>query len=138
MKTLLALKRFDLAVQLSTLLIVVMLSAYRGHPFFLYYAYYLLGGAQVLSFVIHLAAKQSPWLASVRSSYGRTLAWLFGIAVVAVLIGMVSEGALGLLLVVGGFYLIVTPFIAAWYFVMCAGETKRVYQALQRDMLIIK
>jgi phosphatidylglycerophosphate synthase len=137
-KTLLLLKRLDLAVQLTALFVPGLFAFIAGQYFSVFYLYFFVGGAQVLSFLLHFATGEKQWTAPGRARYGKLLASLVGIAVFVVLLGLAWNDSIGIILIVGLIYLIITPVVAVWYFTLCFGETQRVLQNVRRQILILK
>ena len=138
MKAILWLKRFDLLAQLLALCIPALLGIASGEYFTLFYAYFFVGGAQVLSFIVHAAGGLQQWNASGRGQYGRLLAWTIAVSIIVVPLAYLWAGDGPVSLCVGILYLFATPIMAVWYFSICRLEVGRVARAAGRGMLIIR
>lgn len=141
MKTLLFFKRFDLALQICALIVPALLAWRGGQYFSLFYMYFFVGGAQVVSFIVHAIAGRQTWTSIDRRSYGKMLAVLIGGGVVMVLCYYFLQGLVVLMYLVllsCFLYFIATPIVAVWYFKLCLRETTRVARAGAREMLIVR
>ena len=138
MKIVLLLKRTDLAIQLAAFCIPPLIAFASGDYFGVFYAYFFVGGSQVVSFVMHAAPGRQPWTGAGRKKYGRLLGLTLAIGLGSVgLFWMWNAlGPLVLCLCVAA--LILTPCMAVWYFLICARETGRVEQLSKREMLIVR
>jgi hypothetical protein len=136
MKELLWIKRTDLALQVLALIAPLLLIL--GSYSWALGVYFAVGGVQVLSCLAHLAVKDASWIASGRRSYGRVvLITLLLAALVMLTLWMdINDGSFTL--IIGFAYLIVTPFFAVWYFILCLTETDAVRRLAGRKTAIVK
>ena len=110
----------DFYLQLFAL-IVAFFSAYSYDSIF--YAYFIVGGAQLLGTIIRFATDRNR--TEERRAYERALIWLFGITLALVILGFVSPA---IFFFVAFGWLFVTPFYAIGYLIVCAKEFSRIKQ----------
>lgn len=122
-------KLTDLAVQVLILAGGLLYLLLAKHPVSFLFLYYVMGAWQVCSFLIHLLIHDS-WVARKdRMQYGKTLGWIL-------VFGLLSLLLLYFELPVVIFFLfallIISPLLAAWYFIIGMGEL----QTIKRKELI--
>lgn len=87
------------------------------------YIYFVLGGWQVLSFLIHLFSEAN-WKSNVqRKGYGLTLCWILVIGLVGYLL-LLLEVPLILFYLIG--LILVSPIMATWYFIISVRELQTI------------
>ena len=138
MKTLLFVKRFDLAVQACALVVPALFLLNAGQYFSALYLYLAIGSVQVASFLIHAVAGKQAWMLVERRRYGKLLAIITIVAVVVMLGISINDAFVVAGLAAGFAYLIGTPVMAVVYFLICLRETARVGRAVKREMLIVR
>lgn len=122
-------KLTDLAAQLLIPLGgLVCISFPDDREFRFIYLYFLTGGWQILSFIIHLFLNKSWINRKERNQYGQTVLWVL-------VIGFLSYIFLPLLMYFLFGLLLVSPVLAIWYFVIGIGEWKRIKQ---RELIHLK
>lgn len=108
----LTLKRLDLGIQIA-LFSIGLLSWLREEEGIVFAMYFALGGWQVGSCLVHhFALPQS------RNAVRKHYAW------VAATIGLLTLITLPAILISGIALLLVTPFVAVWYGLICYNEIK--------------
>lgn len=115
-------KLFDLTVQLIIALTGISFLIIKEFPFqIVIYFYCIAGGWQLISFFYHLFLIKNWVLRRDRSKYGEIIFWILIIGLICLLLLLIK---LPLLL----FYLfglmIVSPFLAIWYFLIGLNELK--------------
>ena len=108
-------KKLDFWIQL--VLIVVCAPLAIAQVMFFPYAYFVVGGWQVFSVLIHLLQRQSYFPANGRRYYCGTL---IGVALIG--IAALFSNDLGIFYLFG--LLFVSPFLAIWYMTICHTENK--------------
>ena len=138
MKTILWLKRFDLLMQFGALSIPIALALGTGEYFALFYTYFFVGGAQVVSFIAHVLGGRQQWSGPGRTQYGRLLTLTLALAIVVPGLSYLWPELGPIALCLGFLYLLATPIMAVWYFIICFQEEGSVARAADREMLIVR
>jgi hypothetical protein len=84
-------------------------------------AYFIVGGAQLLSTVIRLLLDHER--SKERKTYERALVWLFGITLIIVLFGFIVPG---IIFFPAFGWLLITPIYAISYVIICLNETGQI------------
>lgn len=93
----------------------------------LVYLYFIMGGWQLLGFIVHLFLVEN-WISlTERKQYGQTLFWMLILGLVSYFTPLFLFYLMGLL--------IVSPVLATWYFMIGISEWKRIKQ---RELIHLK
>jgi len=127
-------KKADLSVQLSAMILPLVLSAIFKSEAILAFAYLIVGGVQILSCLIHRFFYALEKRGKGRIQYEITLLVIFALFLTfyANVYGFSTENHYKthstdyseILLLFGFCMLVVSPFLAAWYFSICYREYK--------------
>jgi len=117
-------KTIDLYMQALLCLLSLLLLLFENYHFSFIHPYIIVGGWQLVSFLIHLFSTPT-YLHQTRKIYGITIliVALLGLAALALLsidIPFLVYYMIGLL--------IVSPILAGWYFIICFKEVKLLQQ----------
>jgi hypothetical protein len=123
------LKIIDLGCQALLLACFILYTCFFSKNGSFIYAYFIVGGWQILSFAIHAMIPNNLFFRKDRRSYGKTVLWLFIIGMllfVGFTLGIIPPA--GLTLVYPVALLIISPILAIMYFSICFGEIKLLYR----------
>lgn len=118
-------KLIDCWIQIIIISICLVLSVVQVLPF--YYAYFIVGGAQLLSMLIHEAMHSFTLRGSARRKYHTV--------VYVIVVSMISSIWLEPFLFIFVLLLFVAPFMAVYYVSLCYRE---VYVYMKRPLSILK
>lgn len=127
-----SLKRFDLAVQLLILLACLIRSILLNDLGEMAWAYFTLGGWQLLSFAVHHFLHFGWKNQLSRWEFGKLLSWIL---VTFTLLCIFHLLGLPLLLFFMMAMLLAGPAMAIWYFLIGLGELRNMYY---RDLIHLK
>lgn len=112
-------KHTDLAVQVAIVLAGLLYLAFQSSDFNFIFLYFVTGGWQIFSLLIHLTFNES-WVSKrQRNTYGKTILWTAIIGIISWLLIAVGVSAVIFYL---GALLVISPFFAIWYFVIGLSE----------------
>jgi hypothetical protein len=122
-------KTFDLAVQIVIFLLGIWCIFFPLDSFsifgaegWVFYAYFILGGWQVLSYFIHMLKDKNIFLRASRKAYGQTLFWILIVGIFCWLALLL--GGSGVTICYMFAMLIIGPIMAIWYMTICYRELK--------------
>lgn len=117
-------KIIDVTVQVAIAFIALLM--WNQYSFAAFY--FVLGGWQVFSCLVHLTVYRRDERSRSRRAYEKTLAWVAGIAAVSSLIGYagIDAGFMALFLL-GSVMLFGGVLMAIWYCVDCFAEIQRLF-----------
>jgi len=120
-------KRMDLYAQLLALILPFIIGCYYQETLYFFYAYFSVGGAQVLSAIANRCLLHRELRHETRGAYE----WLLGIILVSAACCWwfrLEEPALGGLFIL----LILSPIMAIWYWFLCLSEEKKLHVLAHR------
>jgi hypothetical protein len=118
-------KKIDYWGQLGVLVTCIMWAVLTGEIYPVFLIYFIVGGWQVLSFIIHMSLGKENLLKKERNTYGQVLLWVAGFGLASLIHYSLIYFYLSLMLVI-------SPIIAIWYFSICVREV----QSLSKEELI--
>ncbi|MCX6317677.1 MAG: hypothetical protein NTW29_10320 [Bacteroidetes bacterium] len=122
-------KHADLVLQVLVLVLGFLANSIDSEVFPLVYLYFVVGGWQLISFLIHLFINDSWKATRERTAYAKTLVWMIGVGLFCLLLLLAEIPVLILYLFA---LLFVSPVLAIWYFSICQTE----WRILKRKELI--
>jgi hypothetical protein len=126
------LKIIDVTVQVAIAFIALII--WNQYSFAAFY--FVLGGWQVLSCLVHFMVYPSSERSGSRRAYEKTLAWVVGIAAASSLIGYAGiEAGFILLFLLGCVMLFGGVLMAIWYCVDCFAEIKHLFNKNEEEQI---
>lgn len=114
----------DVIVQVAIVFIALLI--WNQYSFAAFY--FVLGGWQVFSCIIHLTVYERSERSRSRRAYEKTLAWVMGIAAVSSLIGYAGiEAGFMVLFLLGCVMLFGGVLMAIWYCIDCFAEIQQLF-----------
>lgn len=110
-------KKIDLVGQICLIVYAILIALFKRDYELNITSYCMVGGWQVLSYLVHIFVSEHYYPAKQRDHYGYVLFWLLLVAAFLFI-------AKGLFLLVVAL-LFISPFLAIWYVIICDREIKR-------------
>jgi hypothetical protein len=114
-------KRIDIIVQVLLIIFSFFFGLFIDSPLFLL-GYFVVGGWQVTSFLIHNHYRKEFTPAKDRRQYGRTVTFILSFAIALLILAFLIEEIAVITIFYLFLLLLLTPFVACWYLVICINE----------------